>query len=293
MICGGSFADKDSIMKMNEGELSRLYQEQTAPTGGNRGTCISKEVLAQAAAGQLSRSERERIADHLAVCSECALEYRVARSLRSWSEDASRELPRTGDRKSWFSYIWQPAPILSAVAASLLVVSMVLGAWVFSLQREARSLRSGQIAERNRRLEETRREKQNAGQLSELRQEVAELSRPQLNVPIVDLDPRDSTRGAAAQGPRIISIPATANVFTLILNVEGQPSFSDYSLEIADSSGTVIWAGGGLQKSPSDTFTVAIPRRLLYAGRYQIKLYGARGDRKELIEDYRAVIQYR
>jgi hypothetical protein len=63
-------------------------------------------------------------------------------------------------------------------------------------------------------------------------------------------------------------------------------------LEILDHTGGAIWTGRGLQKSRADTFTVVLPRRLLPAGIYRIKMYGARGVRKELIEDYRVEIQY-
>jgi len=279
-------------MKLNKQELSSLYQEQRPAAVGREG-CVSTEVLALGASGELSLPARARIADHLAVCSECAAEYRVACSLRTWSEDAAHELPPKERREGWFFPIWRTIPVLSAVAAALLIATVLLGAWVLSLRQEARSrLLALQHTERQRALAEIHPDGQDASQVAALRQQVAELSLPQINVPIIDLDPRNATRGPASQDSQTLSVPSAANVFTLILNVAGRPSFANYSLEIVDSKNAVIWAGSGLQKSSSNAFTLAIPRKLLPAGWYRIKLYGLRRERKELIEDYRVTIQY-
>ena len=124
------------------------------------------------------------------------------------------------------------------------------------------------------------------------RQNVVEPWRPQLNVPIIDLDPGDSVRSGSTTTQRTIQIPADTNMFTLILNINGDPQASTYSLEIHNRRGALVWRGGGLRKSQYNTFTLALTRRAIPAGEYQIKLYGLSDSRRELIESYSVRIQY-
>ena len=67
----------------------------------------------------------------------------------------------------------------------------------------------------------------------------------------------------------------------------------NYALEITDEHGKMVWRGQGLRKSQENTFTLALPRSLLPAGKYQIKLYGLGGKQRELIEDYAVDIRYK
>ena len=82
LICARSFARKGSSMKLTSEEMRSLYQRQTARSIAGRGDCLLEDVMTRAAAGELSRSERGMIADHLAVCSDCAQEYRILRRLK-------------------------------------------------------------------------------------------------------------------------------------------------------------------------------------------------------------------
>lgn len=292
-------------MKLSKEQLSRIYRQKTARSAQERDSCITAEALVRASAGEMTPSERERVADHLSACADCAQEYQMIRSLRSLSPEVAgtgpgtqppliRELPRAVPGKHHSIQWWQPAPILWPIAASLLIAAVGLGVWMIPLRQENRRLAAA-LEARDRAIAEARRQlDQYATQTAELRRDVDLFSQPQLNAPIIDLDPNDSARGSSTQPPRTVFIPATANVFTLVLNMgASQPSFSDYALEIVGPNGEAIWTGQGLQKSALDTFRVAIPRKLVPAGRYGIKLYGLRGDRRNLIEDYRMRIQYR
>jgi hypothetical protein len=287
------------IMKLSKEELSRLYREQTRRAADDREGCLSNEMLLSASAGKMTDAERGRVAEHLAACSDCATEYRLVRSIRAElsqtataatepeQQGARRTFASAAARKNWFH---ATPPLVSALAASLLIAAVALGGWVLSLQRESRRL-AAQVDARDRSISDTQRELSEAAtQIAQLRRDVDAFSQPQLNVPIVDLDPRVRGIGTAS---RPIRIPANTNVFTLVLTVEGQTSFPDYALEILDSSGTSIWSGRGLSKSAFDTFTLAIPTRLLKSGgQYRLMLYGLRDSRKQLIEDYRVEIQY-
>jgi len=210
------------------------------------------------------------------------------------------------------------APSVYAMAALLLVVSIGLGSWALMLrqqnQREIARLEkeaaerertmadtTESLEETRRQLDETRRQyeqdkssqKDGNGEteIAELRRAVEELSRPQLNAPIVNLEPQASVRGAATNAP-VVEVPSGANIFTVVLNLSGQQAFSSYALDISDQGGKVIWQGRGLRKSEYNTFTVALARRLLPAGQYHLKLYGSGGGERKLVEEFAVRIHY-
>jgi hypothetical protein len=60
-----------------------------------------------------------------------------------------------------------------------------------------------------------------------------------------------------------------------------------------DQQGKTIWQEQGLQKSPHNNFTMALPHRFFPAGQYRIKLYGVRAGRRHLVVDQRLRIQYK
>ena len=90
-----------------------------------------------------------------------------------------------------------------------------------------------------------------------------------------------------------MTAPAGANIFTLILHVTNEPSFPDYVLEVTDGRGQRISRAQGLRKSELNTFTVALPRRLLPAGQYRLVLYGLRAGRSAVVAEYQVRLNYR
>ena len=78
------------MMKVTEGELQDLYRQHTG--GGDREACLTAEVIADLARGELSAEERRRAAIHLADCSDCSLELRMVRGLESWAADLAPKL---------------------------------------------------------------------------------------------------------------------------------------------------------------------------------------------------------
>jgi len=218
-------------------------------------------------------------------------------------------------RPAWIQHPVAVRVMPYAMAAVFLILCVFLGFWAVSLKRanerlnlqaeNQRTQRETDLAAANQDLEETRRrldeslrQSQPSGgenkktEVAELQQKVDELSRPQYNIPITDLEPHGSVRGEANPG-KTIEVGPGVNYFTVILNVSGQPSFKDYLLEIQDRGGKTIWNGRGLRKSQYNTFTVMLTRRLLPAGSYHLKLYGASGSQRELIENYPVRIEYK
>ncbi len=314
-------------MKLTKEELFRYYGQPGTGPIDSRANCLREDELARAAIGALHRPERDRVADHFAVCSECMEEFRLIRWLQPWSEQVAVKagdpsfLDGLVDREEidLLRPAWRraPAPLFASirlaysVAALLLIVVLALGTWVVSLrqqnqrltallnQQPADATQSSAAAKRaleetRRKLEETlRRSGQIEGQMAELRRSTEELSRPQLNIPIADLEPQASLRGERKGLLKTIEVPSSSAFFTLVLKVKGQQSYSGYGLEILDQHGKKIWEGSELQKSSYNTFTVALPHPLFPGGQYQIKLYGLAKSQKVPVEDYAIRIEYK
>lgn len=302
-------------MRLSSEELRSLYQQETGRPARGRAECLAADVLLRAAAGESGQAEREEVARHLIACADCAQEYRLVREFKPWADrvaaaggpepsavkETAAPRPRRWPRLR--ATLWpQGAPY--ALAAALLVVSLALGGWVTSLRRENNRLKASpdpapvtaeasrqealreESARRAQQLAEaTRRAEQGEAQIAELRRTVDELSRPQPNVPITDLEPRDSARAGGGAATAVEVEPA-APFFTLILHVDGEPSHASFTLEVVDARGQRLWRVPGLRKSRLNTFTVALPRRQLPAGEYRLKLYGLRAGRREPVAEY-------
>ena len=106
-------------MDVRDDELRRLYQQDTLRE--DAGDCPSAEALRCLGAGEVDGLERRRLVDHLAACSSCASEVRLARDLlaagsaHDASHDGSLERPPLA-RFAW-----------AIPAAAVLVVGMGLG----------------------------------------------------------------------------------------------------------------------------------------------------------------------
>src|SRR5262245_58153868 len=233
-----------------------------------------------------------------------------------------RAVGRTDARPAafWRSFASLVSPARAAFAiAALLLISLSLGLLFILLRRgsdrEIAQL-NRELAERDKAmasvresLDETRKQleeairryeqektggdsKRNEDEIARLRQTVAELSRPQIDVPIVDLDSSDPTRGNATGDAWKIEPPPTANFFTLILNITGQQPHSTYAVEIFDSTGKHVWRGQRLRMGLEYKVNLTLARRMFPAGRYLITLYGARDGKLEPVADYPVLISY-
>ena len=261
-----------------------LDEGAKAAASGTRDECPASDVLADAAAGRLDASGRLSVAAHIAVCADCAEEYRLAEALRPWVDVAASTLqplaPRavpTPRRIRWRAY---------ALAASVVLAIGGAAAWFY--QRAPRPATTNQATElqslRQQLTDASRRAAEYEGQIAELRQRV-DLLQPQLNVAVIDLEPDDVARGAPSTG-KAVDVPAGATLLTLILTSSTSRTFSNYAVEVIDRSGTPIWSDVGLKKGRYDTFTIGLPRRLLPDGRYGIRTFGVDGPRREPLDEY-------
>ena len=214
--------------------------------------------------------------------------------------------------------VWRSRSAL-AVAACLLI-SLALGGWLlFTRHESSRQIArlNDQLMERERmlasaqesldqtrgRLEETARpaeekkalesprksKARNKKEVGGLYGTVAQTASPQLDVPIIDLDPTDATRGDPKQAPARIEIPRAANLITMILNFS-HDGHSRYAVEVFDHLGKRIWRGEQPQKGETRSVNVTLSRDFVPAGFYTIKLYGLTGT-TELVAEYAVQIE--
>ena len=303
-------------MKLNSEELRSLYQRETARSHRRSDSdCLTKEVLARAVSGELDQSERGRIADHLANCSDCAKEFSAAKSIKAWADAhaPARPIPfpakANGHHRPLPESRRRPLYVPYAIAASLLVVSLLLGALLISKSREnerlvaeannrasthtAETIESRRLLEQEsaaRRTAEEALAKRDAAPKSTIlpKRSVA----PEANVPIIDLSPQDAGRGGQNPKAATVQLSPDTDLFTLILNLSGEDSSRNYSLEVTDRNNRTIWTARDLRKSPYNNFTVAMRRRTFPAGDYRLKIYGLRDGRRQLIEEYAIRLTY-
>src|SRR4030095_7311378 len=141
-------------MKLTEARLKEIWEEQTARSTPPQAECLTEELFERLGAGHASSQERTQAARHLAVCSDCAAEYRVLRSLRPLAEQAEAILaalggapgieqrPRAVGRADtrpvafWRSAATLVSPTRATFAlAALLLISLALGLWLVLLRQ--------------------------------------------------------------------------------------------------------------------------------------------------------------
>lgn len=224
-------------MKLTDAEVRELFQRQTARDA--QSDCVEPELLVRAAEGTLPDAERERVAAHIAGCSDCAREFRMAGSLVPVQAE-----PRT----AWF-------PVAASI---LLALSLSLLTWLFTL-------RQGDQATIDRLRGEVAALAGRPAPAPPPPTVIAEAPRPRIDIdgPIVDLD-ADVTRGGDDAGPAI-DVPSSANAVTLILHLPRETS-APIDVEIGDRTERV--AGG----KPRGSVTVGVPRALLAEGTNAVRL---------------------
>jgi len=258
-------------------------------------TCLPTEMLVAAAAPGATQEVRERVADHLVTCSRCAEEFRVLQELGPWATEhahlvgESAHMPATATRRTFstgrFGSVWS-----YATAAVLVLAVAALEVQVRQLQRENRALAdrapaasSGAPSPPASATLDTRIAEQQRT-IAGLEQRVREAETPDLNAPIIDLEPADARRSASPT-PRTPAIPAGARSVVFILNTAHPSAGATYDVELVGAGNRVLWTGSGLKQSADRTLTLVVPRALL-AEATRLRLYSRVGERRTLVEEY-------
>ncbi|HEX5718776.1 MAG TPA: zf-HC2 domain-containing protein [Thermoanaerobaculia bacterium] len=255
-------------------ELKAVLEDFLAGARQDLASHPEPEELLAYRAGELPAPERARVEDHVVACPHC-LELLLdlgrlsdpgfvgehgitaAEKAAGWQAVQARLAPETAPheapRRRRAVFFASPRPAW-ALAAALLVAVVGL------------SLRTRQ-----------------------LERSVEDLSRPQVNAPVVDLFPASELRGGEGEAA-VVELAPASRFFTLILSPKGSSDYAGYRLEILDSGGRAVWSAEGLEKDRHGSFTLILARSFLAPGDYRLRLYGLEGDAGTLIEELRVRI---
>lgn len=253
------------------------------------------------------------------VAAESIVVEQVPIQIGDW-RGARRTVEQSEARASWYRRLAGAiSPQLSyALMAALLIMTVGLGFWVASLLRERQtyvarlnqqqsdndrvitaareSLEKDrrQLAEQNRRAEQRESEiaekEKNLARDQAAKHSFSGLSSPQLDAPIVDLDPTSDVRGSADQKP--VEIEAV-DLFTVILNFTDETGHSAYEVEILGSQSQRVWSGRKARRDRAQNLNVTLSRRTIPPGRYLIKLYGMSRGKRDPVASYALQVKYR
>jgi anti-sigma factor RsiW len=305
-------------MKLTESELRALWQQHTARSNTSSGVCLSEELLLRAGLDELTVAERQQLAAHLSGCADCAEEYRLARAAQAWArETAGAVAPKVESRApqtagGWRDWLFLPAwlsPQSLTLVAILLLATLGLGGWLYVLSRQQQSLQAQLQMERaeaarvpvlQEQLVQLQQQNQTsqttlAAENTRLTQELAALTQPQLEVPIIDVDPASLTRGSGGANREVvvkIDVPATASLFTVILHLSGERKEAALLVELMErKSNQVLWHEQP-QKSAAPNLTLTLAKQRYPAGQYRIRVSAVNGLRKTLLDYYDIQVNY-
>jgi hypothetical protein len=256
--------------------------------------CPPTDVLVAAASPNADRATRERVADHVVGCARCAEELRVLQALQPWAEqnaplvagDEEAVQRRAPARSRWAGAAWA-----YAAAAVLAVAAAALTAQVVRLERANRTLAAGaQAVDAARPAERPAVDLQ--ARVADQQQTIADLERrlaaagaPDLNVPVIDLEPADRTRTATPAPDTPLTIPNDARSVLFILNTAHSNAGATYEVDLVARDNRVLWSGSGLKQSADRTLTLVVPRALLEPGA-RVRLFSSVGAKRTLVEEY-------
>ncbi len=268
--------------------------------------CPPRDLLIEAAAPESDSTVRERVADHLVDCAQCAEDYRLLRELAEWAptaahllaeSDNARPRPRTMEppraTESPLARLkpraTQTVVFAYAAAAVLAIVAVALTVDLRRLQRENQALAARVAQIRPVPPQEPPRSpapdrSTDPSRIAELERRLGAAEAPDLNAPIIDLEPADALRSVDSSPPPI-RIPATARQVVFVLNSARPTAGTSYDVEIADEAGRVVWSGTGLTQTKDGTLTLVVPRAM-FGSPSRIRLYARSPNGRALVEQY-------
>jgi hypothetical protein len=291
-------------MRLTEDDLRGLWRQRAQPPGPD---CLSEQDWSRHLTGETTAEERMRLAMHLSACGACADEYRALHALEPWADEAAAVLGGARlEHRPVRSWSWRDVVTLPRMAlAASLVIIVALGAALVQMradrlderdQHDTRMAKADEaLASATAALEgerEQRRRLESSGAAAEieaLRGALTALSKPQLDVPIVDLDPRGETRSATSREVPVIAVPRDARILTLILNFTPLAEDSTLRVAVSDGGGRAIWSTRTARTRGTASLNLTLARPEFPAGLYTIRLSRVDGTP---VGDYHMRIRY-
>ncbi|MBL8208474.1 MAG: hypothetical protein JNM09_29865 [Blastocatellia bacterium] len=128
-----------------------------------------------------------------------------------------------------------------------------------------------------------------------LQKEMDEIAKPQLDAPIIDLDPAKIAPSADATKETLIpvTVPPTAALFTVILHKPVDKSYPNYLVEVLDpKKPKPLWSGTKTPTPDPMNITMTLVRRNYPSGKYRIRLSGVDGKKKDVLETFNLEVKY-
>lgn len=242
------------------GEVASALDPMMERERGDGGPHPAVDELIRYHGGELAEAEEERVRRHLVACAECQADLL---DLDGFVNVGRERREGTFPAPAVTSPVRPAAPRpfalsrgLVALAASLLVAVLALGVWVVLERQAAR----------------------------DLRQQVASLSAPRADVPIVDLLPDSIARGEQADRAPV-AWPPGDELVTFVLNLPRAPEVSGFEVDLVGPGGEVTWSGP-VERSRYGTFTLGVWRRHLTPGENRVLLHGVGPEGRRLLETY-------
>jgi hypothetical protein len=220
----------------------------------------------------------------------------------------------------------QQQPKLAVLLSGLAIATLSLGTWVGALFLENKVLRAQLAQQQNAQQDEdaealktrladaqqqmaqikTRMEQQQTEEMMDNRdalvaenarllQELGQLSKPQLGIPLVNLEPASLKQAGVAQKKDIaalIEVPYDVASFAVVLQQAQDKGYQSYFVELLEQkSKNVLWSEQ-LKKASGPSIPLSFAKHSHNAGRYRIKLYGMNGKKKEFIDLYELQLDY-
>lgn len=243
-------------------DLAALFAAEHVSAGA--GAHEEPAALLDYLEGRLGEDEGRRVRDHLEVCRECSEALLGLETLARPDDGGGAEFELAA---AWRAFRERTAPpaarqpgrrgrpqtALRAAAAAFFAATVVL-TW----------------------------------QLVRLSGELPGRAAPQVNVPVLYLEPTRAEGGFDAR----LEPGRGAEVFVIFLLLSEPGAFAEYEVEVLGAGEEPLWTGEGLAPSRgSGSLRIALSRGFLAPGEYGIRLYGVTAAGREPIDDYRIEIQ--
>jgi hypothetical protein len=131
---------------------------------------------------------------------------------------------------------------------------------------------------------------------AKLVQELTNYSKPQLGAPVVTLESASQKQAQATPTKKdlatVIDVPYNLAIFSVVLQQAEDKGYQSYFVELTDQKGKDIVWSEQLKKAVGPNIPLAFTKRSYAPGKYQIKLYGMNGKKKEFLDRYDIQVNY-
>jgi hypothetical protein len=191
---------------------------------------------------ELNPEARDQFEEHFFDCLECAADVRAAAGFiaAAKKEFKANPVPKPGARpngKSLFASFWPSALVLSALAASLLVIAY-----------------------------------QNVVVYPRFKAEISELKAPEM---LPSVSPAISLVGGNSRDGKVPAFTLEAgHPFLLLLDIPAQDRFSNYTCLLYSPSGSLSWRVNVSGQLAKDTVSIRVPSGDRPSGEYTLTVQG-------------------